>query len=308
MTNDSTNINQNNNFIISPLNYLGGKHKLLNQIYPLLPTTEYFIDLFVGGGNVGINANAQKIIFNDTNKQLIDLFNLFKHTSIESLLLKISHIIEKYNLSNTTHYGYEYYQCNSSSGLANFNKENFLKLRQDYNQTKDSLLLYVLIIFTFNNQMRFNQKGEFNLPVGKRDFNIKMREKLITFSETLKQKDIQFYTQDFRQFSLDSLSKDSLIYCDPPYLITLATYNENGGWHENDELDLLNFLDNIHQQGMKFALSNVIEAKNQENIILKQWLEKNNYTCHFLNKSYANSNYQRKDKQSLSIEVLITNY
>ena len=81
-------------------------------------------------------------------------------------------------------------------------------------------MLYVLIVYSFNNQIRFNRKGMFNLPVGKRDFNSKMRSKLVLFSEELKSKDIQFVNKDFRDISLDNISPKTFIYCDPPYLIT----------------------------------------------------------------------------------------
>lgn len=300
--------NKKQNFIASPLNYQGGKFKLLNQIYPLLPKTTYFVDLFAGGANVGINSDADQIILNDVNRKIIELFEFIKNTDTRDLLLKISKIIEKYQLSNTTRYGYKFYHCDSDAGLSAYNKDNFLKLRQDYNQSKDILLLYILIVFAFNNQIRFNKKGEFNLPVGKRDFNEKMREKLILFSEMLKSKNINFANQDFRNFDLTILPKDTLIYCDPPYLITLAGYNENGGWHEQDENDLLIFLDKINKLGLKFALSNVLVAKNRTNDILQNWINNNHYHCHYLEKSYTNSNYQRKYKESKSIEVLITNY
>ena len=47
------------NKIKSPLNYIGGKAKILDQILPLFPKEiDNFIDLFAGGCNVGINVNA----------------------------------------------------------------------------------------------------------------------------------------------------------------------------------------------------------------------------------------------------------
>ena len=56
-------------FIKSPLNYTGGKYKILNSIFPYFPKEiNTFIDLFGGGFNVGINANANKIIYNDKGK------------------------------------------------------------------------------------------------------------------------------------------------------------------------------------------------------------------------------------------------
>lgn len=303
----------NKPYVESPLNYMGGKFKILNQIKPLFNPSSVFLDLFAGGGNVGINSDSSKVIFNDLNSKIIELLRYFRDTPTNQILQKIDKLIIDYGLSNTSIYGYEYYGCNSNKGLSNYNKEKFLKLRKDYNSKltsgeNNTIMLYVLIIFSFNNQIRFNRKGEFNLPVGKRDFNLKMRNKLVLFSEKLKNKDVRFSQKDFRNIIIDKLSKDTFIYCDPPYLITNATYNENGMWTEKDEKDLLEFLDEINEKGYKFALSNVLESKCKENYILKKWLNENSYNCHIIESSYSNSNYQRKDEKGTSMEVLITNY
>ena len=299
--------------IQSPFNYTGGKFKLLDQIQPYFKESEVFLDLFAGGGNVGINSSSSKIIFNDSNAKLIGLIEFIRNADTTVLLNSIDSIIDKYKLSNTMLYGYAYYDCNSSKGLAKYNKDKFLKLREDYNLNAllgkiDYLVLYTLIVYSFNNQIRFNSKGEFNLPVGKRDFNSKMRDKLISFSEKLKNKDVQFLKLDFRDIDLNRFSLNTFIYCDPPYLITDATYNENGMWTDKDEKDLLDFLDLADSKGFKFALSNVLESKNTKNAILINWIKERGYCCHYLDKSYSNSNYHRKNKDSISKEVLITNY
>ena len=299
--------------ISCPFNYIGGKFKLLKQIQPYFAEKEVFLDLFAGGGNVGINSSSSRIIFNDSNERLIDLMKFIRDTDTKILLDKLDSIIDEYGLSNTSLYGYSYYDCNSNKGLAGYNKDNFLKLRADFNSKAfsgqiDFAILYVLMIYSFNNQIRFNRKGAFNLPVGKRDFNSKMRSKLVLFSEELKNKDAQFMRNDFRKISLDDLAPNTFIYCDPPYLITNATYNENGRWTESDEKDLLSFLDSANQKGFLFALSNVLESKNKKNNILYKWVKEKEYYCNYLNKSYSNSNYHRKNKDSISKEVLITNY
>ena len=305
---------ENNKTNIScPFNYTGGKFKLLEQLQPLFDKKEVFLDLFSGGGNVGINSSSSKIIFNDLNDKLIDLIKFIKDTDTDVLLKQIDNIIDEYDLSNTSLYGYSYYNSDSSRGLAEYNKRRFLKLRDDFNDKVlagkvDHVMLYVLIVYSFNNQIRFNRKGLFNLPVGKRDFNSKMRSKLILFSEELKSKDVQFIKKDFREISLDDFSQDTFIYCDPPYLITNATYNENGMWTEKEEKDLLKFLDKANEKGFRFALSNVLKSKNKINDILYNWIESKGYYCNRLNKSYSNSNYHRKNKNSISEEVLITNY
>lgn len=299
--------------ISSPFNYIGGKYKLLEQLQPLFDEKEIFLDLFAGGGNVGINVSSSKVIFNDSNEKLIDLIKFIKEIDTYFLLKQIDKLIYEYDLSNTSLYGYSYYGCDSSRGLAEYNKYRFLKLRDDFNAKVldgeiDYIMLYVLIVFSFNNQIRFNRKGFFNLPVGKRDFNSKMRSKLVLFSEELKSKDVQFMKKDFREISLDDFSQDTFIYCDPPYLITNATYNQNGMWNEKEEKALLEFLDEANEKGFSFALSNVLESKNKRNDILYNWIQSKGYYCHHLNKSYSNSNYHRKNKNSVSKEVLITNY
>lgn len=299
--------------ISCPFNYIGGKFKLLGQLQPLFDEKEVFLDVFAGGGNVGINSTSSKVIFNDTNEKLINLIQFIRDTDTDILLKQVDNIIDEYNLSNTSLYGYSYYDCNSNTGLAEYNKDKFLKLRDAFNAKVlagevDYPMLYVLIVFSFNNQIRFNRKSFFNLPVGKRDFNSKMRSKLILFSKELKSKDVKFMKKDFREISLDELSKDTFIYCDPPYLITNATYNENGMWTDTDEKDLLAFLDEASEKGFSFALSNVLESKNKKNTILYHWVNHKGYYCNYLNKSYSNSNYHRKNKNSISEEVLITNY
>ena len=51
------------NYVKGPLNYTGGKHKLLSQILPLFPKEiNTFVDLFCGGGNVTVNVEAKRII------------------------------------------------------------------------------------------------------------------------------------------------------------------------------------------------------------------------------------------------------
>jgi site-specific DNA-adenine methylase len=54
---------RNSEFVKSPLQYTGGKFKILKDIFPLFPDEIHtFIDLFGGGFNVGINAEANNII------------------------------------------------------------------------------------------------------------------------------------------------------------------------------------------------------------------------------------------------------
>lgn len=301
--------------IQSPLNYTGGKYKLLPQILPLFPRQiDGFIDLFCGGCNVGINVKANHYVYNDCCEPLIKLYKTMKHTGSELFIHRLNELIEKYNLSDVKAHSYDYYNCNSAEGLGAYNRENYYRLRADFNNLKKNddeyyIMLYVLIIYAFNNQIRFNRRGEFNLPPGKRDFNQKMYDKLVAFLNVLHSQQAEFIHNDFRKIDIGSFNTNDFVYADPPYLITCAAYNEQGGWTKDDERDLLKMLDALTEHNIKFALSNVLESKGKENAILREWVEaRPQYKMIDLKYSYNNANYHRQNKENKTREILVINY
>lgn len=302
-----------NGYAKSPLNYTGGKYKLLPQLLEKFPNNfNTFIDLFGGGFNVGANIDCDKIIYNDKQKEVVRLIKLFYKYDYSKIIKKIESIISKYELSNTIENGYEFYNCESDSGVGSYNKEHYIKLRDDYNSIKkDSeekdFLLLTLVIFSFNNQIRFNSNGDFNMPVGKRDFNSSSRKNIKDFALKIKNKSILFYNKDFYKIDYSNLSAP-FFYCDPPYYLGIASYNENNGWTIKEEKKLLQFLEKLNEEGIPFALSNVIEHKGKVHEELKQWIDKNHFNLIYIKASYSNSNYQIKDKEAITREILITNY
>lgn len=273
--------------IKSPLNYTGGKHKLLPQLLPLFPKEiTKFIDLFAGGCNVGVNVEAEEIVCNDIEKELINFYNVCKTVPTELIIKKIEGTVFKYKLSKENYEGYR-------------------NLRADYNSGDHSWhMFYTLVAHSFSNQIRFNSKREFNLPFGKRTFNPALNEKLTLFANRIKSLNIEFKSDHYKKV-VEELTEDDFVYCDPPYLIATASYNENGAWTEEDEHELLSTLDDLNTKNIKFALSNVITHKGKENKILKKWSKK--YNIHRIYSNYKNCNYHTKRSDS-TFEVLITNY
>lgn len=273
-------------YIKSPLNYVGGKYKLLDEIIPLFPNhISTFVDLFGGGYNIGINANAEHFVYNDICTQVVELLKCLKNKETDDLLKEIDEYIELYNLSKE-------------------NQDGFIKLRKDYNSQKTPIKFYTMICYAFNNQIRFNKNNEYNMPFGKNrsSFNSVLRQKFVSFVEALHKQDCCFMNLSFDQFDFSHFKKEDFIYCDPPYFNSVASYNEQNGWTEKDENELLSLLDKLHDNGIRWALSNNLKYKND---ILKEWKEK--YKVYYLDSNYSNCNYQKKDK-SKDIEVLIVNY
>ena len=307
-------MHNNNEFAKSPLNYVGGKYKLLGQLTKRFPNNiNTFVDFFCGGGNVGVNVKANKVIAVDKEECLIKVLNLFKRYSYTQIIEKIDSIIEKYKLSNTFINGYKYYNCDSSAGLGIYNKQRYLKLREDYNRLKEesddkTFKFLTLIIYGFNHQIRFNSSGEFNTPVGKRDFNSSIRKNLLSFCEALRNKNVEFVSEDFKKIKIDNLTPEDFCYFDPPYFLGDASYNENNNWTEKDEKELLSYINKLNDNNIKFALSNVTQHRGEKNQLLIDWAIENKYNINYLDYNYNNSNYHSKSKLNITEEVLITNY
>ena len=300
-------------FTVSPLNYIGGKARILDQLLPEFPLhISTFVDLFCGGCNVGINTTSERYIYNDRNRELIGLLKMFLRLKTNTILQRMDEIVEHYGFSKTKDHNFAYYGGNPMKGVSRYNKEPFLRLRHDYNNSPRNnqhyIMLYALIVFGFNNQMRFNDKGEYNLPVGKRDFNDVLRHKLHVFVDKLKAQHPVIQNKDFRRFDISQLDGDSLVYLDPPYLISTATYNESGGWTEQDEQDLLDLMDRLSEHGIHFVLSNMLEHKGRRNQLLTDWIACRDVQVVYVDMDYSNSNYQVEGKDSGTIEVLVKNY
>ena len=288
----STDVVSRKKFLKSPLNYVGGKYKLLPQLLEYFPKEiNTFVDMFSGGFNVGINVDSKKTICNDINSFIIDLYKELYKEPINNVLGHIQNRIDEY-------------------GLSKENEEGFKKFRIYYNKTKNPIDLYTLSCYSFNYQFRFNNDKEYNNPFGRNrsQFSENMRNNLILFTEKLKNMNIEFSSEQFDKLNLEGLTEKDFVYCDPPYLITTGSYNDgNRGfkdWKEEEELKLYDMLDNLNDKHIKFALSNVIEHKGKENKLLKEWSKK--YKVIYLTSDYSNSSYNTK--RDKSIEVLIVNY
>lgn len=280
--------------IKSPMNYIGGKYKILEHIIPSFPSTMgNFVDLFAGGLNVGINVQADTIYANDQITYLIELYKFFQDTPTDVLLRQIKDRIAAFGLSQT-------------------NTEGYNALRSEYNKSKSLLDLFVLTCYSFNHQIRFNSKHEFNTPFGKdrSSFNDSIERNLILFCNALHEKNIVFSTGDFREFDFSRLTKGAVVYCDPPYLITTGSYNDGKrgfkDWTDAEDSDLLSLLDKLNDKGILFALSNVFAHKGQTNDALIEWSKK--YNVLYIDKTYSNCSYHFKDRGAKTVEVLIKNY
>ena len=273
----------------SPLNYTGSKSKMVNIIKLHLPEQPFntLIDAFGGGFNVGINIPSNETIYNDVNPFVEGLVKSFS-SDVYAYLMYVSKLINKYNLSPD-------------------NKDGYFALRKKYNETpiekRDPRMLYTLILYGFQQQIRFNTNHEFNNPAGSRWFNECLLSKFITFARCSKTKKIEYCNVNFDQL-IDRVTPDTLVYADPPYRSTLGVYNDGKrgfeGWTIRHEQNLCLFLDRIHKMGSKFMLSYVLRVDDFYNEDMANWAKRNHYNI--VNIDIPQGRYNNRK------EVLILNY
>lgn len=305
--------------IKSPLNYTGNKYRILSQISEHFPKKiNIMVDLFCGGATVGLNVDAQKVYFIDSNERVINLLIFLSKQTFESFLLKIEQVLSAYGLSYSYKKGYTQYrqQCGNTkdnNGLKDYNKEGYYKLREYYNSLTDkntdeaNLLLYVLMVYAFNNDIRFNSSGEFNLPIGKTDMNKMNVEKVKAYIERVNSIEAVFLCLDFTSEELQKIVQEAdFIYMDPPYLVGDAVYNTS--WNEKNEYALLDFIDGLIKNNKRFALSNVMAKIGKTNEPLSYWCYKNKgeITVHDIVYNYRSASYNKITRDAKEREVLIT--
>jgi len=271
----------------SPLNYIGSKAKMIDEIKCYFPKKHSnFIDAFGGGFNVGVNSKSDEVIYNELNHFVKDLVESFKLNDTYQYLLYMRRTINKYNLKEQ-------------------DSESYIKARDYYNslpfEKRDPKLLYTIILYGFNQQIRFNGDHGFNNPVGMRWFNDKVLEKMISFSRIVKEKNILFKNTDYSKLD-EVMNNDSFVYFDPPYRLTTGSYNDGkrgfNGWGIEEEKRLFNFADFLNRKSIRFMISYVIEHKGNVNEELKEWIQTKGYRLINVNEVPG---IQRK-------EVLIVNY
>jgi DNA adenine methylase/adenine-specific DNA-methyltransferase len=309
--------------IKSPLNYTGNKSRLIDQFAPHFPKKmNKFVDLCCGGASVGLNFlnRANEVFCFDINNYVIELLKTLQKFSYSKIENKSEVIINDYNMSNSYKNGYDAYKkyVIGNNGLKEYNRVGYLNLREHFNGNNlavnnKSFYLFVLICYAFNNDIRFNSSGKFNMPVGKTDFNASIRGKLKSFKMGIHNKNITFKVSDFEVVTKMQLRQDDFVYVDPPYLITDAVYNKANadnydGWSENSEKRLLDVLSYLNSKNIRFALSNILQRGNQKNSILNDWISQNSFNVFDIRYHYRSSSYNKKHRDTPVQEVLITNY
>ena len=301
---------ENKKTIRSPFFYVGDKYKLMPQLKQLMPKDiEQYIEPFVGGGSSFLNSKGTSYMLNDVDSYVVELHRqIGSYTGkAEELFEELFDIIDFYGLS-CSYRGIcvpeEMKKKYVKTYYSKYNKDAYIRMRKDFNENKDDFLrLYLLLIYGFNHMIRFNGNGDFNLPVGNVDFNNNVYQALNNYLEFVGEHEIEFFNMDYISF-LEKIKfgKNSYVFLDPPYLISMSEYNKL--WNDKKEDELCEYLDSLNDRGIKFGITNLITHKGKVNQRFLDWSKK--YCAYDVKSNYIsfNDNTIKVDSQ----EVFVTNY
>lgn len=224
----------------SPLKWAGGKKKLVDDIKRILPLKgkKRLIEPFVGGGSVFLNLTFDEYLLIDTNKDLINLFNILKNDSAKFIREAEVFFQEKFN-----------------------DADKYYELRSLFNQSKDPFYRSVVFLYLnrhgYNGLCRYNKSGGYNVPFGRYKKPYFPKAELAFFAE--KAQRATFLHGDF-QDAFKQAKDGDIIYCDPPYSPINRTSNftaySGNTFGDNEQIRLVNCAESVKKQGVATLISN----------------------------------------------------
>ncbi len=222
------------------LKWAGGKYRILDTILRELPAGSRFVEPFAGSCAVYLNVKVETALICDVNADLVCLYQHIQREGTDFIMY-----------------------CQSLFIPENNTKERYIEIRNEFNTCKDtrkrgSLLLY-LNRHSFNGLVRYNSRGEFNVPFGKYKTPYFPLKELTDFYTKTQEVETHFVCCDFRT-AFDELKKGDIVYCDPPYVplsetASFTTYAGNE-FDIRDQQDLAMLSKAAHDKGIPVILSN----------------------------------------------------
>jgi DNA adenine methylase len=256
-------------YTISPvIKWAGGKRQLLPKIIPLCNLKfDTYIEPFLGGGAVFfelINNNTltkeHKIIISDINPDLINVYSCIKKNH-EKLIKKIKKLCEvKLDVDTFNEYRSEF---------------NSLKKDANYPDFKLAALFIFLNKSCFNGLYRLNSSNEFNVPWGKKSYNISQAEisNISRIAEIFNTYNIEILNEDYTKilgkYIGDSKWYNTFIYLDPPYYPVKSTsfVGYNGTKFDFDAyFNVINNIANCYVLTSNSNCDNVVDGLNKHEI------------------------------------------
>lgn len=272
---------------VPPLKCQGIKTKLVDWIkdHAVLDQGGAWLEPFMGSGVVGFNLRPNRAVFSDVNPHIINFYNAIKRGEINPSAAR--EFLEK-----------------EGALLKERGEDHYYEVRERFNKKFDPLDMLFLNRACFNGVMRFNKKGEFNVPFGHKPerfakaYITKIANQIKYVSQAVSRYDWEFICSDFKK-TITSASRSDFIYCDPPYAGRHVDYFNS--WSEANEQELYELLNSTPA---KFILSTWHSNKYRKNISIEKYASR--FTI-LTREHYYHVGASEKNRNPM-LEAIVLNY
>lgn len=217
------------------IKYRGGKSKEIPQIVAQIPRfSGRFIEPFFGGGALYFHLEPHRAIINDINSKLIEFYRGVQQ-NYPSLRKELDEVEKIYHSNRMA---FEALKALTPNERVKDNNEAFYySMRDMFNGLSDKVysdaLLYFFINKTaYSGMIRYNAKGEFNVPFGRYQ---NINTSLVTKAHSNLLSSAEIYNLDYSEI-FNMANDDDFIFLDPPYDCVFSDYgNEEYKEGFNDE-------------------------------------------------------------------------
>lgn len=233
------------------IKYRGGKSKEINNFIEFIPNQyDRYIEPFAGGAALFFYLAPNAALINDINSRLVNFYSAVRE-NFDSLKAELTRLELTYR-SNQMEYE-QIKMKDKSRHVENKNEALYYLLRDMYNgiiekKYLDATLYYFINKTSYSGMLRFNSKGEFNVPFGRyKNFNTQLVSE--DHSELLKRTEItnEDYSEIFNRCTVNDF-----VFLDPPYDCIFTDYGniEQNGFTEDNHRRLAQDFRNLESRSL----------------------------------------------------------
>ncbi|UOE51323.1 Dam family site-specific DNA-(adenine-N6)-methyltransferase [Mucilaginibacter sp. SMC90] len=220
--------------------YRGGKSKEIPYIEKHIPTIKgKYIEPFFGGGALFFYLKPERAIINDINSKLIAFYQGVK-TDFKDLQRELADIEDIYTANRKA---FDQLKAQSpSQRVEDKNEVFYYQLRDMFNDLaekkySDAALYFFINKTAYSGMIRYNAKGEFNVPFGRYP---NLNTSLVTKSHSELLSNAEIYNLDYSDI-FKMATKDDFMFLDPPYDCVFSDYGNKeykDGFNEYNHTEL----------------------------------------------------------------------
>ena len=198
------------------LKYRGGKSREIPLFRKYIPTSfSSYIEPFLGGGAVYFHLEPEQAIINDVNSKLITFYECVRN-HYDDMRTELDLIQELYERNQADYKARK--ALAPDERVPNANEALYYRIRDMYNgkipaEYLDGVLYFFINKTAYSGMIRFNSKGEYNVPFGRYS---NLNTKLITQEHSQLLQRAEVLQEDYSAV-FERAQADDFMFLDPPY-------------------------------------------------------------------------------------------